>query len=892
MDYVLTRKELDDHMIEMVIDESKILCPYREINRKGIKHIVYSDHCPIYLRYNIDIGSNQARKSPKKKVWDLSEEGFAIYREKSKREIKISKATTMTEVYGDWSEKFETLLGNCFRKKTIKQSKHDENKLHHKSLKGIRRLLLPIAKGGKIQRQIVREYVNKLIDKEAKLEAEQRAKRLHKAMEQLSENEKFSPLGYWKMKQASQKNKRKDVDMLSVLKPNGVEVEGAKAILEACMEEFERRLENRKPHPDWVKYTEETNNVIRRWLLTNDSDESEPFQLNELSGVIKTLNNSSPGIDGYPASLFKQAGEGVLSSLLEVINAIKRTKDIPEQWDLVKIIMIYKKKGSKKVLKYYRGIFLTIVISKIFEKLIKDRIEVKLSKITILQAGARRNRGGPDNVFLLRGCIDHHLFTKQSLFITAYDFEQAFDSLWLEDCVLSLSKLGIGKDILQLIYNINKRAKVTIKTPHGLTNTFVTDPIVKQGTVLGPLLCGSSTGELCEEGAGVAVGTLALAALLFVDDIINMTNTIEDRSKAHETALLFAKKKKIFYSGTKCYSLAINFDTEVPHLEIDEENNVVETDEIIYLGDVFNEKGNNDGLIKDRVNRGTKSMITIQALIAENEVGCHTINVLLLLYQSLFLSTMLFNSQTWSKLRVEDLLQLQILQLKYLKRAIGVSSSSPNSQVYLELGVLPIKAEIHKRQLGYLHRILNLEGNDPVHEMFRNMMVHDRAGEQNWWTYVSKIMVKYNIPSNLNILKVLSKYQFKAMVDRAITDVIVKELLQEYHSLKKCQQMKYTSLEMQGYLKELYPSQARIIFMIRTSSLDIKTHRRHIYKDIICRGCGIEEETVCHIVNCGLHVKDHISIDVLDEVTGSLSDSSKCLLSIIVDRVNSFLEKV
>ena len=334
--------------------------------------------------------------------------------------------------------------------------------------------------------------------------------------------------------------------------------------------------------------------------------------------------------------------------------------------------MIYKKKGSKKVLKFYRGIFLTIVISKIFEKLIKDRIEVKLCKINILQAGARRNRGGPDNVFLLRGCIDHHLFTKQSLFITAYDFEQAFDSLWLEDCVLSLSKLGIEKDILQLIYNMNRRAKVTIKTPHGLTNTFVTDPIVKQGTVLGPPLCSSSTGELSGEEAGVAVGTLLLSALLFVDDIINMTNTIKDRRKAHDTALLFAKKKKIFYSGTKCYSMAINFDSEVPQLEIDEVNNVVDSDEIVNLGDVFNEKGNNDGLIKDRIQRGTKSMITIHALIAENNVGSHTINVLLLLYQSLFLSTILFNSQTWSKLREEDLDKLQVLQLRYLKRAIGV----------------------------------------------------------------------------------------------------------------------------------------------------------------------------------------------------------------------------
>ena len=94
---------------------------------------------------------------------------------------------------------------------------------------------------------------------------------------------------------------------------------------------------------------------------------------------------------------------------------VKESKEIPEQWDLVKIVTIYKQKGSKKRLKFYRGIFLTLVISKIFEQMVKERIEDKLSHVNLLQAGSRRERGAADNVFLLRACIDHHKFTKKSL---------------------------------------------------------------------------------------------------------------------------------------------------------------------------------------------------------------------------------------------------------------------------------------------------------------------------------------------------------------------------------------------------------------------------------------------------------------------------------------------
>ena len=124
---------------------------------------------------------------------------------------------------------------------------------------------------------------------------------------------------------------------------------------------------------------------------------------------------------------------------------------------------------------------------------------------------------------------------------------------------------------------------------------------------------------------------------------------------------------------------------------------------MVYLGDMFNSQGNNEGLISDRLKRGMKAMITITALMAENEVGIHRVSVMLLLYRSLFLSTMLFNSQTWSKLRKKDITSLRTLQLKFLKRIVGASTSTANAFVFLELGVLPIEFEIEIRQVMYLH---------------------------------------------------------------------------------------------------------------------------------------------------------------------------------------------
>ena len=84
----------------------------------------------------------------------------------------------------------------------------------------------------------------------------------------------------------------------------------------------------------------------------------------------------------------------------------------------------------------------------------------------------------------MNAVIDHAIYLGKSVHITTYDFEQAFDSLWLEDCILSLRKLGVSDDILQLIFNLNKQAVIRVKTPYGLTPTAVVNDTVQQGRVL------------------------------------------------------------------------------------------------------------------------------------------------------------------------------------------------------------------------------------------------------------------------------------------------------------------------------------------------------------------------------------------------------------------------
>ena len=111
-----------------------------------------------------------------------------------------------------------------------------------------------------------------------------------------------------------------------------------------------------------------------------------------------------------------------------------------------------------------------------------------------------------DNLFILRGIINHADYLGRELWLTFYDTEKCSDSLWLEDCINSLWDLGVKDDILCLIYLMNIKATVTIKH-HLETQIQFLSNFVKQRTVLGPVLNNCSLNKLSTDSIGYNFGS-------------------------------------------------------------------------------------------------------------------------------------------------------------------------------------------------------------------------------------------------------------------------------------------------------------------------------------------------------------------------------------------------
>ena len=75
-----------------------------------------------------------------------------------------------------------------------------------------------------------------------------------------------------------------------------------------------------------------------------------------------------------------------------MLNCVVKEKQPPEQCEEVNIQSLYKGKGSKKTLNNYCWIFLTNILSKIFEQIVYSRMYNYISNcVSPFQAGSQKN---------------------------------------------------------------------------------------------------------------------------------------------------------------------------------------------------------------------------------------------------------------------------------------------------------------------------------------------------------------------------------------------------------------------------------------------------------------------------------------------------------------------
>ena len=115
-----------------------------------------------------------------------------------------------------------------------------------------------------------------------------------------------------------------------------------------------------------------------------------------------------------------------------------------------------------------RGLFLTNNVSKIYEKIVKERNSTDFTEgISEWHTGGVSERATIDTMMTMTAVIEQNMYLKQNTYLTFTDAEKCFDKLWLLDGVCELWRCGTDVRDCIMIKKLNERAEVVVKTPVG-----------------------------------------------------------------------------------------------------------------------------------------------------------------------------------------------------------------------------------------------------------------------------------------------------------------------------------------------------------------------------------------------------------------------------------------
>ena len=868
LDYIIVCDELAAYFQRMLIDEKRENILTKYVTLKGVRVKSESDHNPLYAEFNLTF--SRAKTVTRREIFDFKNaESLKTFSELTENCDKLRKCFTGSHSPKAATDKFFKVINETFHKSfkkirirtknTFPISRRDKNEENfllkadlEKVVKDSKSKTECEAAKHKLE-QIEFEIYEKIAESNAKIVTEQLG-----CLDTL--DGKFCQLGMWKIKK---KICPRPKDPPTAKKDAfGNLITSHTALKNLYLQTYINRLEHRKMKE---KYQNIMDLKTELWDLRLESlkkKEAVLWTLEDLEEATKSLkNNQARDPNGMLNELFKPnvAGKDLKIALVGLMNLVQIFLFLPEYMEVADITSIFKNKGSRMELSSERGIFILGVLRKILDKLLYlDKYQDLENHMSDSNIGARKKKNVRNHLFIVygvitsvlregRGCVD----------IQIYDLVQAFDSLWLQDCMNDIYDClpeNQRDRKLALIYETNINNLVAVNTPVGQTGRVNMPKIVQQGGGWGPMECSVSIdklGRICTQRRDYVYkykDKVNIIALAMVDDLLGIAPCgLESLAMNTFINVQIEMKKLRFHTPgpdgkTKCHKIHVGKKHEFCPTLLVHGTTMPAVSSDTYLGDIICGDGSNKLNIENRVLKGLGKVAQIMSMVEKISLGKHFFKIAFLLRESIFLSSVLTNSEVWYRLTTTDLEELEILDRSLLKRILAVPNSTPTAALYLETGCMSIGTIVKARRVNYLQYLVKLPKDEMLSKFFHCQWLDGKA--HDWTEHVKNDLEDFNLPVDLDIIQKKSVLSWKNLVKREAKKFELERLLKmkESKSESKMKNLKYEKLEAQKYLTMLDVNLAKTVFRFRVRMAQFSGNYKGQGPPELCPLCGLHKD--------------------------------------------------
>ena len=433
---------------------------------------------------------------------------------------------------------------------------------------------------------------------------------------------------------------------------------------------------NDVPHKFIEYYSNIANTIVSEIPLVNESVESYlgvanassffmfPILNQEVENAIRDLNDTGSGIFKIATSVLKEVKCTISTTLSIIYNLCIEHGYFPEELKIGCITPVFKK-GDKSNISSYRPVCSLSSFSKIFEKIVYNRMLHFIDKHEILsksQFGFRKNVSTETALANFIDYVHKGLTAKHNVGAIFMDLSRAFDVMDHNILEIKLKHCGFRGTFLKFLMSFVRNRKYFVNINGMNSNTRTVNIGVPQGSTLGPLLF-----------------------LLYINDMKNCSSILQFTQFADDTTSAYSCKNlldlqqilereilkvthwlaanKLILNLTKTHCMLFTFKREQQKLEIQINDTFIEEKTVTsFLGVQIDNKLNWKAHIAHICNKVSKAIAILRFVRY-----CYPKNILKMIYMSLIYSHINYCNLIWGAAEVGIIEPLFILQKKSIR---------------------------------------------------------------------------------------------------------------------------------------------------------------------------------------------------------------------------------
>ncbi|KAJ4943537.1 hypothetical protein JOQ06_006037 [Pogonophryne albipinna] len=333
-------------------------------------------------------------------------------------------------------------------------------------------------------------------------------------------------------------------------------------------------------------------------FLQNLPIDDGPFTASELARAKSTVREGkSAGSDGIPKYC------DLDDLILDFCNLALLHNMQPDIWSLSNIIPV-PKAGDLSKPDNYRGISLTCITAKVYNRMILNRIRHAIDPhLRENQNGFREGRTTAAQILALRRMIEEVKKDNLTAVLCFIDFKKAFDSIHRSTMVKILEAYGVPPNLLRAIETMYAGTRARVVTTDGNSEEFDILAGVMQGDTLAPFLFimvldyalrKAISGR--EQDLGFTLTprrsrrhpTVVLTDLDYADDISLLSDSVEQAQELLNRVESECAKVGLRLNAKKTEVITYNILPEHPPLTTTEGTVLKEVKDFKYLGSWVN----------------------------------------------------------------------------------------------------------------------------------------------------------------------------------------------------------------------------------------------------------------------------------------------------------------